>query len=173
MPDNFTKIATNDKTASNIYAVNENGIVDSSRSLCKVRYVFENNTDDDPDDPNAMPYTDRIVLNLFDVETGEPIDEFKPVSGLYCLRLADGLFFGSYQSLVSGSAPEFLNSNPFDYYYEVENSVGVKNIDTIKSENLDIYTLSGIRVAKNADASVLSSLKPGLYIINGKKILKK
>ncbi len=170
MPERFTKWFTNDKTSCNIFAVNDNGIVDTNTSLCRVRFVWDNNMEDEEN-----VYADKIVLNLFDVETNEPLDKFMPPSGFYCLKLADGLFSGMYQSLLDGASPEFVNSSPFDYYYEISNSVGVEDIKAVEAaaESYDIYTLTGLRVARNADASVLSTLKPGLYIINGKKIMKK
>lgn len=172
MPDNFTKWFTNDRTASNIYKVSESGIVDTSRSLCRVRFVLDNNID--PNDKEEMPYADRIILNLFDVETGEPLEKFEPASGLYCLRLADGLFTGMYQSLIAGSAPEMINSNPFDYYYEVSNGISeVEESEIVVAEELGaVYNLSGIRVAAKGDAETINALAPGFYIINGKKIVK-
>lgn len=174
MPDRFTKWFTNDRSASNIYAVNENGVVDTSVSLCRVRFVLANNLDEDTE----QVYPDRIVLNLFDVDTNEPLESFTPADGLYCLRLADGLFSGEYASLIDGVAPEFVNSSAFDYYYEIKNdpSSGVEEIESMVEAAGDlctVYTLSGICVARNADVSILNSLKPGLYIVNEKKVIIK
>lgn len=36
----------------------------------------------------------------------------------------------------------------------------------------DIYTLDGVKIVENADAEALSALPSGLYIINGKKVVK-
>ena len=172
MPDSFEKFFANDRTSSNLYAVNENGIVDDSRSLCRVRFVPENNYEN-PETEECFP--DMIILNLFDVESGEPLESFTPAPGTYCLRLADGLFSGVYTSQIEGVDPEFVNSSPFDYYYIVEDSSAVKNVEEVAAaeEVVTIYTLSGIRVAHNENPAVISSLKPGIYIVNGKKVLKK
>ena len=171
MPDNFDKWFTNDRVASNIYGVNEDGTVDTSHSLCRVRFVYDNNVDES--DPET-PFKDRIILNLFDVETGEQLEKFTPAKGVYCLRLADSLFTGMYQSLIEGADPEIINSNPFDYYYTIDNgSSEVESVEVAEpAKTGDVFTLTGIRVAKNADAATIDALAPGFYIVNGKKIVK-
>ena len=93
---------------------------------------------------------------------------------MYCLRLADSLFTGMYQSLIEGADPEIINSNPFDYYYTIDNgSSEVESVEVAEpAKTGDVFTLTGIRVAKNADAATIDALAPGFYIVNGKKIVK-
>ncbi|MCM1475280.1 MAG: hypothetical protein NC036_03440 [Muribaculaceae bacterium] len=47
-------------------------------------------------------------------------------------------------------------------------------VDGVEAEALyTVYTLTGIRVFQNVEAETLKTLAPGLYIINGKKVLVK
>ena len=39
------------------------------------------------------------------------------------------------------------------------------------NERVDVYTISGVRVATNVRASELGKMQPGVYVINGQKVL--
>lgn len=165
MPEGFSKMLQDGMARNYIYRVNENGVVDTGAPLVLVKAVFDYCTDE------------TTWLSLYDIDTYELLDEWKPESGFYCLQLDKALLTGTYTSKIVGAAPEFINSDPYRYIYEVQNDiVGVKEIEDIEvaeEELLTIYTLSGINVARNAEKEILNSLAPGLYIVNGKKVMKK
>lgn len=167
MPDNFTKWFQNDRTYSNLYGVTDNGVVDTTYPYVRAMVT------DYEDCTETM-----IVLHLIDATTLEPLDSYTPPrSGLYCFRLGESLFSGEYQSLIQGASPEFITSDPFDYYYEVKVQGGSSSVidieEAAKADTVTVYTFTGIRVALDADPAVLGGLAPGLYIVNGKKMLKK
>lgn len=51
------------------------------------------------------------------------------------------------------------------------NPVGVNTIDRDGEEKVDVFSITGVSLMRNADPEALDSLEPGLYIINGKKII--
>ena len=165
MPDNFTKWLNNDKTQSYLYAVNDNGIVDTS-----YKYVCAKIADIEKDCTET-----QISLSLFDPVTYEPLESYTPpTAGRYCLRIGQNLFSGYFTSLVEGAEEMFVTSSPYDYFYTVtKGSSDVKDIDEFKDDNVTIYTITGMRIAADADPAVFGTLAPGLYIVNGKKVLKK
>lgn len=161
-PEDMTVFMRNDKVHSNIFSVNDNGVVNDGSPLCWVVFNFDNNYED-PDTEEV--YSNKMILTLMDPFTAEPLSQFTPTSGEYCLRLAPSLFSGLFKD-------NFFNSPAFDFYYVVKNSIsGLMQIEELaSSESNSIYTMSGIRIAKDADNSVIGSLPSGLYIINGKKV---
>lgn len=58
--------------------------------------------------------------------------------------------------------------------YEV-GSTNTVAVNAIGAESLvkDVYTLSGVRVLRNADKEAISNLTPGMYIVGGKKVVVK
>lgn len=51
---------------------------------------------------------------------------------------------------------------------------GLESADTIgvSTDAVTVYNLQGVKLLDNADADALSTLVPGIYIINGKKVVK-
>ena len=41
------------------------------------------------------------------------------------------------------------------------------------SETVDVYNLSGVKVARNLRASEVNKLNPGIYVVKGQKITVK
>lgn len=67
---------------------------------------------------------------------------------------------------VSSSAPSELKMVTAEQY-----ATGIKDI-TVKPASLyNVYTLEGVQIKKNATS--ISDLHPGIYIINGKKVVIK
>lgn len=52
-------------------------------------------------------------------------------------------------------------------------TTSVSSVMVETAAEYDVYTISGVHVLSTADAADLSTLRPGLYIINGKKVLVK
>lgn len=174
LPDNIVKMTNSDMVQNNIYSVSDNGVVNDGAPMMQAKINAANFYDAETD---SYIYPEKeIILDLYDPETYEFIEEWTPASGRYCLRLGKSLFFGQYTDAFG--KVEYINSPRFDYYYTIKNSIGgtgVENMENaeIADETVTVYTLSGIRVAVNEDPAVLGQLAPGLYIVNGKKMLKK
>lgn len=57
--------------------------------------------------------------------------------------------------------------------YTVNPQSGVGEILGDNCESADVFTIDGRIVVRNADREALESLEPGLYIVNGRKFIKK
>ena len=49
----------------------------------------------------------------------------------------------------------------------------VENINIENAYNGNVYNMQGILVIKNANAEQINTLPAGLYIVNGKKVIRK
>lgn len=185
MPENLTKWINNDKVVSYIYPVSDNGVLNTAAPLmaCLIDIDDPDCLVPDPSNPGQTIYDpNAVILYLYDIFTNEnvPVADWKrlekwsPADGQYCLRLGKDLFSGMYKSMLTDQ-DSFVNCPAFDYYYTVSgNGTGVKDVEEIAGEDgLTIYTITGLLVAKNAPAEAFNALAPGLYIVNGKKLLKK
>lgn len=116
--------------------------------------------------------------------TCKNVRPWKPeYSGQYALQLSGGLYSGYYTSpiVTPGATParDYLNSDPYMFIYDVvgekeRNELsGVESAVAPESDTFDIYNISGICVARNANKATLNSLPAGLYIANGKKVVVK
>lgn len=193
-PDGFSdsSFLIDDRKGNYVYRANDMGELDMTHPvvMCKALWA------------ESVPERHQIYLALYDPTTLEPLnfsldqgtffepkpsDEWtvvpgsltpwKPLyTGTYCLVLGQGLYSGEYTSLIVGSTPKFITSEPFRFYYEIEGqvTVGVENIvANPTTENVTVYTLSGIRVLSNAPKSELKNLPAGFYVVNGKKVVVK
>ncbi|MDE6655143.1 MAG: hypothetical protein K2K37_12245 [Muribaculaceae bacterium] len=82
--------------------------------------------------------------------------------GVYTLSIPAGMF---------AFADETTNDALTAVYTITTTSIGMVAVETADVYN--VYTVAGVCVLSTADAADLSTLRPGLYIINGKKILVK
>lgn len=57
--------------------------------------------------------------------------------------------------------------------YIVTDGVGIDNIIANAGGKVDVYTVNGTCVLRNADVAAVKALRKGLYIINGKKVVIK
>lgn len=80
--------------------------------------------------------------------------------GVYTLVIPQGRFAcdGEY------------GSNELTLVYDID---GTSGIDTVNADNglVTVYTATGIPVLDKADKELLSTLAPGIYIVNGKKLV--
>ncbi len=61
-----------------------------------------------------------------------------------------------------------------DYAYEfINNTDAIDHIVADADGKVDVYTIDGICVLRNADAAAVKNLRNGLYVINGKKVVVK
>lgn len=66
-----------------------------------------------------------------------------------------------------------LESNPFSKAVTLDTTTGITEIGADAWVNATIYSIDGRLLFKNADKAAVESLEKGLYIVNGKKMLKK
>lgn len=100
-----------------------------------------------------------IELNQMEQPLGQTYTE----EGTYVISFPAGYF------MLGDDGRE---SPAFTLTYTIKDS-GIAGI-TIASDGLfHIYTVDGIEVARTADKAVISTLTPGIYVINGVKILVK
>lgn len=59
-----------------------------------------------------------------------------------------------------------------DINVEVGVASGIENVMASDEEANDVYTMDGILVMKNASRSQIDGLAKGMYIINGKKLIR-
>lgn len=59
-----------------------------------------------------------------------------------------------------------------DINVEVGVASGIENVMPSDEEANDVYTMDGILVMKNASRSQIDGLAKGMYIINGKKLIR-
>lgn len=110
-----------------------------------------------------IEYTANCVLNT---EGEYPVIEITPyapfsLSGTYDVIIpASNL---TIDGLSYGLNIKYVIDNPVDGPTSVEGIV--------ETENANIYAIDGRIVARNASIEVLKTLNPGLYIVNGRKVL--
>ncbi len=62
----------------------------------------------------------------------------------------------------------------FEFHYTLPFASGVESIVAgTESETVTVYTLGGVQVLKDADRASLGTLTPGVYVVNGAKVLVK
>ncbi len=82
--------------------------------------------------------------------------------GVYTLSIPAGMFtFGNESQSAALTA----------VYTVKTTSISTVMVET--ADEYNVYTISGVHVLSTANAADLSTLRPGLYIINGKKVLVK
>ena len=139
----------NDRAVSFIYPVDDNGNISPDAA-----YRLTGKKDDN---------TEKIVLSV--IEDGTPVTKIIPTPGNYALKLAAGLFSGSWNG-------EFINSAPFIYYYKVVDTTnGVKIIPTGMeyAAPKEIYTIDGRKIQSVQSTAGTENLPEGIYIIDGQK----
>ena len=115
-------------------------------------------------DRNPRAESEGIVYNLNFVEEGT--EEVAPIAedGVYVLTVQALAYVDDEQAVISD-----LPVITATYYIA---SSGVKAAQLLpEEETYTVYTLSGLRVITNGNASSLNGLGNGVYIINGKKVI--
>lgn len=64
-----------------------------------------------------------------------------------------------------------VNKEDIVFTYIIGTGTGIDNIVANAGGKVDVYTINGVSVLRNADAAAVKALKKGLYIINGKKVV--
>lgn len=106
------------------------------------------------------------ILNAVDMNTFEILS----TPGVYELTVPAGVFGDKDWAAGNGghANPEWI----FTYTVISGAGDGIASV-VAEGENADVYTLNGVQVLKNADRAALKTLKKGIYVINGKKVILK
>ena len=86
--------------------------------------------------------------------------------GTYTLTIPAGALFND-------SEGNYSNLEDIVITYIIGNETGIDNIVANAGGKVDVYTINGVNVLRNADAAAVKALGKGLYIINGKKVVIK
>ncbi len=89
------------------------------------------------------------------------LDKAITTPGTYTLQMPEGYF-------VYGE--NYGNSPALTVTYVVKGGTGIESIIG-GSESYAVYNLNGVRLMQTTNKADLQTLKPGMYIINGKKVL--
>ena len=84
-------------------------------------------------------------------------------NGTYILEIADGYFVDRNSKEMKGITLKYV----------VENSTGIEEIIANGENGWTVYSTSGIKVLETMDASKVSALPAGIYIVNGIKTVIK
>lgn len=96
-----------------------------------------------------------------------PVDDNITEPGTYKLFIPANTVYGYLDKSV-------VYSENINIEWTIATSTGIYGIFAGKNEKVNVFTIDGKAVLKNADASDLKQLTPGkLYIINGKKFVVK
>ncbi|MDE5843755.1 MAG: hypothetical protein K2H35_08490, partial [Muribaculaceae bacterium] len=93
----------------------------------------------------------------------QPLDKEYTDKGTYVIDFPDGYF---------SLGEDFLSSPAFSLTYQIGNGSAVEIID-MQANEYTVYTLNGVRVLDRADRAAFKALAPGLYIVNGIKMIIK
>lgn len=86
--------------------------------------------------------------------------------GTYTLTIPAGAIFNN-------SDGNYSNLENIVITYIIGDTDGIDNIVANAGGKVDVYTVNGVSVLRNADAAAVKTLGKGLYIINGKKVVIK
>lgn len=118
----------------------------------------------------SMP-TDPDSPEAYQIEFDKPIAEGELKAGTYIFVIPDATYgdynFGKYlKDSSSVKASDCYVNKQYRFPFTVDNTAtGINSITTGDSVEKKIYTLQGIRVSKMTT--------PGIYIVNGKKVVKR
>jgi len=85
--------------------------------------------------------------------------------GTYTLTIPAG-------AINYGDDPDNVNTEPIVFVYTI-GTTGIDSLVASEGGKVDVYTINGTTVLRNADAAAVKALAKGLYIINGKKVVIK
>lgn len=83
--------------------------------------------------------------------------------GTYTLTLPAG-------TIIANDDPDDTNAQDIVFVYVIGTS-GINSLVTGEGGRVNVYTVNGVQIMRDADASAVSKLAKGMYIINGKKVI--
>lgn len=136
--------------APGVYAVKENGELGDRVSATQR--------------PTGVVRGSKSVTYTLNAPVTEP--------GKYAVKISKSSF--SVQGSGQSMADDTFNSIDFVFYYEVDPEGGTLDVQGVgvDAAGFTVWTASGILVGRNLDTAQFDRLPKGLYIVNGKKIIK-
>ena len=101
-----------------------------------------------------------IKMDQAALKTTEPVLG----NGVYILEIPTGYFTDGNGKEIEGITLKYTVKNDSGLEASIEDIV------TEDSGHWTVYSITGIKVLESTEATSLSTLKPGIYIINGKKV---
>lgn len=83
--------------------------------------------------------------------------------GTYTLTLPAG-------TIIANDDPDDTNAQDIVFVYVIGTS-GINSLVAGEGGRVNVYTINGVQIMRDADASAVSKLTKGMYIINGKKVI--
>lgn len=201
LKDNKLTITLNkEQTEAGIYTVNVSGgyayIEESGDMTPEVNLVYyiigaEDHVDVDPAPNKTYSELDKVVVTYSDIVEKHPEATAVPTLTSSALTRAnlevDHKFEGAsiifdlskvepgVHTLVIPEKYVKIGevgnwNNPVTLVYTLDKASGVNVIGT-DVEGFRVYNLNGVNVLNTHDASAVKALRPGIYIINGKKVV--
>ena len=76
--------------------------------------------------------------------------------------------------MPKNSIEAYKNADVWKAFFLIEGTTtGIINNIYNKTENVDVYTIDGVKCLSKASINEINALPKGVYIINGKKIIIK
>jgi hypothetical protein len=146
----FTGFTLTVNTEDEVFAVNP-----STATLCPVRF---DNTLGDPIASFICEAGD--IAGTIKLTNLSGATSIAPADGNYVLTTPQGVF-----TLDDNECQEYT------YEYTIDAAAGINGLSADSNNSLTVYTTTGICVIRSGNAESLCNLTPGLYIVNGKKLL--
>ena len=177
-PDNI-----NTEAQSFVYTIQdittENVTIDPAEGVVESLYVFNITFDDHSEAAwgSGIPTLTDDKGNVTKITNQEFGDDFSKLNQLKLTLPEKVTAEGTYTLLLPIGSVSFENgvasTQDYRFVYTIGTPSGIANIIGANGGKADVYTVNGVMVMKGADASALKTLKPGMYIINGKTYMLK
>ena len=177
-PDNI-----NTEAQSFVYTIQdittENVTIDPAEGVVESLYVFNITFDDHSEAAwgSGIPTLTDDKGNVTKITNQEFGDDFSKWNQLKLTLPEKVTAEGTYTLLLPIGSVSFENgvasTQDYRFVYTIGTPSGIANIIGANGGKADVYTVNGVMVMKGADASALKTLKPGMYIINGKTYMLK
>lgn len=127
--------------------------------------------------------------SLESVEIPSSVTSIRQAAFSYCLSLKEitskaiqpplceeNVFFEIWTSKCNLYVPEeslelYSSIDPWSGFNILVIGAGVETISSPINDNLKVFNLNGLNILNSSDAYDVNKLQPGLYIINGKKVI--
>ena len=127
--------------------------------------------------PERIQYDGNVVtIDLSGIKLEQTIDRYDESTGQTTtvtspFAVKTSTFKIGWVEGANGLNAKFDGSNWFTYFFTPDTSTGIQNVVEAADGVYKVYNLQGVNILNTVNAADLNSLTPGLYIVNGKKVL--